>query len=139
MTQEHIIITEEVQKDGELVTIERETLQTTTPTPKEIKGQQAYGVTHPGYVSAQDRTYEYDEAIGMSRSVPLDGPTDPGPTEAELQERADSLVDDEDDETEEFESEATLVQNPDECGHPVGDGSCILESGHSGQHRRYAE
>ncbi len=71
MTQEHVTITEEVQKDGQIVTQKRETLQTTVETPEQIAGRQAMGVTHPDFVPATERRYVYDEELGMSRSEPV--------------------------------------------------------------------
>jgi hypothetical protein len=139
MTQEHITITEEVQKDGQLVTETRETLQTTVETPEVALGRQAYGVTHPDYVSAQDRTYVLNEATGMSESVPAPVADEAPDTEteeeglADVAEEEDVEVDEEDEEDEEEELEEDA--EAEVCGHPIGNGECQLAPGHDGQHR----
>jgi len=156
MTQEHITITEEVQKDGTLQTITRETVQTTVPTPEEVKGQQAMGVTHPEYVSAADRVYEYDEELGMSRSVPRtdkddedeltlaieeleasNGPTDPIPEqETVIPGGTNPLVEPDTGFTPMTFGEPETTPHPDPiCHHPVGNGECQLEAGHTGAHK----
>ncbi len=131
MTQEHIILTEEVQQDGQLVTIERETLKTTAETPEQAQTKQAYGIGHPDYVTAADRVYVYDEELGMSRSEPADvvEPVEPGASEPETEDEADEELEDEEEDLEDDDSEEEV------CNHPVGNGQCVLESGHSGSHR----
>ena len=135
ISQEHVTLTEEVQKDGQVVTVTRETLQSTVETPEDIKGKQAYGVTHPGYISAQDRVYTYNEETGMSESEVRDV----NPTEEELPEDQ-PVTQEEIDEEEELDEEEEPIDEipfatPEACAHPVGNGECVLEAGHSGAHR----
>lgn len=136
MTSQHITLTEEVQKDGQLVTQERVTLQT-TPDPADMPIRtQAYSVNHPDYVGATERVYTYDEELGMSRSEAAPR------LEAELEtEETESVAEDGDDESETEDDEDEEVEADEEesvpaiCHHPVGNGECQLPEGHEGQHR----
>lgn len=125
MTLEHITITEEVVKDGKVVTQSRETVQY-TPDATEPSGTfLAYGLNHPGFVSAQDRVYAYNEETGMSESRPADVVE---PVEPEVEE----LLEDEEVTEEELEEES---ETETLCHHPVGNGECQLPADHEGQHK----
>ena len=141
MTQEHITITEEVQKDGQIVTQTRETLQTTVETPEQIAGRQAMGVTHPDYIPASEREYTYNEATGMSESKPREEvELVESPETEELGDELEPLDEPEPVTDEEMEQSTSTdyqpMTEPDGiCGHSVGNGECQLEVGHSGAHK----
>lgn len=127
MTLEPIAVTEQVQKDGELVEETRYTLQHTPDPHSDPIRNQAMGVLHPDYVPASEREYTYNPETGMSESRPR---TD------EDMEQTDSS---------DYVDTATLVEATTEgpaetrCLHPIGSGLCQLEAGHAGSHRMYVE
>lgn len=130
---ERITITEEVQKNGQIVTEERETLQYTED-PVEVQTRElAKGLVHGNIVLPQDRVYTYDEELGMSTSRPR--------AEAEASETSDEPEETEEEDYEEESEEEDSEEGDEEpenfqpCDHPVGSGSCILPFGHSGSHR----
>lgn len=124
MTQEHITITEEVVKNGKVVTDNRVTLQTTPEPVAPPTGNPAYNPDHPQYISAQDRVYTFNEATGMSESRAREDV-------AEVEPEPEAEVEFTDSEVESAKSQ------PEICGHPIGNGTCALEANHSGQHRMY--
>lgn len=131
MTLEHITITEEVVKDGKVVTESRETVQYTPDTTEASGTNLAYGLNHPGFVSAQDRIYTYNEETGMSESKPADV-VEPVEPESDVEE----LLEDEEVTEEELEEEAKEESETDAlCHHPVGNGECQLPADHEGQHK----
>lgn len=115
MTSEHVTITEEVVKDGQVVTQERETLQWTPDPHDDPIRTQAMNVNHPDFIAAEDRVYTYDPETGMSTSKRREEPTE------------DTFP----------EGDAETDTEPEFCGHPIGNGTCALEAGHSGSHRMY--
>lgn len=146
MTSEHVTITEEVVKDGQVVTQERVTLKTTPDPHDNPVTNAAMGVTHPDFVPATERVYTYNEATGMSESKPMDVVEPAEPEVEELEE--DEPVTKEELEDEEISPEERRADDqsaaleygieelkPALCHHPIGNGECQLPEGHSGSHR----
>lgn len=131
MTQEHITITEEVVKDGQVVTEERVTVQTTPDPHDNPVTNAAMGVSHPDFVPAAERTYTYNEATGMSESEPAEVVVDVSPEQLE-ELQSIGAVEPETDADEElgFEPETDSL-----CLHIVGNGFCQLPADHEGQHK----
>lgn len=134
MTQEHVTITEEVVKDGQVITQERVTLKTTPDPHDNPVTNAAMGVTHPDFVPASERVYTYNEATGMSESKPMDvvEPAEPEviEDEPELTEGEEVTEEETEEASDELESETQAL-----CHHPIGNGECQLPEGHSGSHR----